>query len=86
MVEWGAAYIAGGWALIGLISLLDQRFGWPDAVRPTLNIAVVFASLLAMVLAWYHGKVASKRVTGPELLMVALLLLVLGIALTLIPG
>ncbi len=86
MVEWGAAYIAGGWALIGLISLLDQRFGWPDAVRPTLNIAVVFASLLAMVLAWYHGNVASKRVTGPELLMVALLLLVLGIALTLIPG
>ena len=70
--------------MVQSISFLDGKFGWPQGVRLTLTIAVVFGILLAMVLAWYHGRGASKKISGPELLMVALLLLVLGIALSLV--
>jgi TolB-like protein len=37
---------------------------------------------IALVLAWYHGEKGRQRVSGPELMMIAALLIVAGVALS----
>ncbi len=42
---------------------------------------LVFGFLVTLVLAWYHGEQGRQRASGPELLMIAALVGIAGIAL-----
>jgi serine/threonine-protein kinase len=86
MVHWGAAYIAAGWTLIAFVAFLTRQFEWPAEVRQILNLGIVLSCLGAMILTWYHGRGMKKGVSGPELLMIALLLAILGVAFSMVGG
>jgi TolB-like protein/Flp pilus assembly protein TadD len=78
IVQWALAYVAASFALIQVIDIVAQRFGWPEQTIRFLIIALAIGFFVTLVLAWYHGEHGVQRVDGPELLILALLLAIGG--------
>src|SRR5690348_16653182 len=78
LVQWSLAYVAFAFALIQGVDVIAQQFGWPEGVRRGITLALVLGFFVMLVLAWYHGERGAQRVTGTELLIIALLLAVGG--------
>jgi TolB-like protein/Tfp pilus assembly protein PilF len=74
LVQWAIAYVVTAFALLQGIDIVAQQFGWPEAVRRGITLALVVGFLVTLVLAWYHGERGAQRVTGTELLIIALVL------------
>ncbi len=74
MVPWGLAYLAGAWAFLEIVGFASEHFLWPSMIPKAAALLAAAGFLITLVLAWYHGEVGRQRVTGPELLMIALLL------------
>jgi TolB-like protein/Tfp pilus assembly protein PilF len=84
LVQWGLAYLAGAWVALQLVTILGDQFGWPASVQQGATILLAFGFFVALVVAWYHGEKGRQRVSGPELLMVAGILVVAGAAIALV--
>ncbi len=78
IVQWSLAYLAAAFALIQMLDLVGQRFAWPDWIARATIVAAAVGFVIALVLAWYHGERAQQRVTGIELVIVAILLAIGG--------
>ncbi len=78
LVQWALAYIAAAFALLQGLDIIAQQFGWPDGVRRGITIALAVGFFVTLVLAWYHGERGAQRVSGTELLFLALLLMIGG--------
>ena len=78
LVQWTLAYVAAAFALLQGIDIVAQRFGWPEQTMRFVIIALSIGLFVALVLAWYHGERGVQRVTGTELLILALLLAIGG--------
>lgn len=78
LVQWGVAYVAAAFALLQGIDIVAQQFGWPEEVRRGITLALIVGFFVVLVLAWYHGERGAQRVSGTELLILALLLAVGG--------
>src|SRR6478736_1150247 len=78
LVQWALAYVAAAFAFLQGIDIVAQQFAWPEVVRRGITLALVVGFFLMLVLAWYHGERGAQRVTGAELLILALLLAVGG--------
>ena len=86
IVQWGLAYIAGAWVLVESTSLVVQQFHWPEVVGQAVTILAMSGFFVVLVIAWYHGEKGRQWVSGPELLIIALLLLVSGGVLSMLGG
>jgi serine/threonine-protein kinase len=78
VVEWTLAYVAFGYALLHTVEMLGEAFEWPLLVPRLTVFALVLGGPVAVTLAWYHGHRARHRVSGPELSILIVLLLVAG--------
>jgi TolB-like protein/Flp pilus assembly protein TadD len=78
LVEWSLAYIAFGYAALHGVEMLRDAFEWPLIVPRLTVFALLLGFPVAVTLAWYHGHRARQRISGPELLIVTLLLVVAG--------
>jgi TolB-like protein/Tfp pilus assembly protein PilF len=78
LVQWTLAYVAAAFALLQGIDIVAQRFGWPEQTMRFVIIALSIGLFVTLVLAWYHGEHGAQRVTGTELLILALLLAIGG--------
>jgi TolB-like protein/Tfp pilus assembly protein PilF len=74
LVQWALAYVAGAFALLQAFDIVGQQFGWPETVRRGITIALAIGFFITIVLAWYHGERGAQRMSGTELMLVALLL------------
>src|SRR4029078_11584537 len=74
LVQWAIAYVAAAFALLQGIDIVAQQFEWPEGVRRGITLALVIGFFVTLVLAWYHGERGAQRVTGPELLIIGLVL------------
>ncbi|MBS0574952.1 MAG: tetratricopeptide repeat protein [Proteobacteria bacterium] len=79
LVQWALAYIAAAFALIQVIDVVAQRFGWPALLERVLILALVLGFVVTLVIAWYHGEKGAQKATGTELLILALLLGIGGV-------
>ena len=86
LVQWAIAYVAAGFALLQGVDIIAQRFGWPESIERTLIVVLAIGFFVTIVLAWYHGERGAQRVTGTELLILALLLAIGGGALWKVGG
>ncbi|MEJ2340880.1 MAG: hypothetical protein P8Y10_01625 [Gemmatimonadales bacterium] len=84
LFQWAIAYVAGGWLLLELLGFVADNFGWPGSIVRAATVLLGVGFLATLVLAWYHGERGHQRVGGIELLMLAALLLVAGIAVRLV--
>src|SRR5690348_6995637 len=74
LVQWALAYVAGAWALLQALGLAADSYEWPHRVMQIAFGAIAIGFAIALVLAWYHGEKGAQRVSGPELLLIALVL------------
>jgi tetratricopeptide (TPR) repeat protein len=82
LVQWALAYLAGAFVVFQLLDALETPLSLTTTIQRGILIVVVVGFFITLVLAWYHGEKGRQRVSGPELLMVAALLVVAGVALT----
>ena len=78
LVQWALAYVAFAFALIQVLDIIAQRFGWPDQLDRILILALVIGFAVVLVLAWYHGERGAQKVSGTEIVILALLLAIGG--------
>jgi serine/threonine-protein kinase len=84
LVQWTLAYLAGAWVVFQAVEVMAEPWGILPALQRAVHILLVVGLFITLVFAWYHGEKGRQRVSGPELLMVAALLVVAGVALTLL--
>jgi TolB-like protein len=82
LVQWTLAYLAAAFALVQVLDIVAQRFGWPESTIRVVIVALCAGFFVAVVLAWYHGEHGAQRVSGVELLILALLLLIGGVVIS----
>jgi TolB-like protein/Tfp pilus assembly protein PilF len=73
LVQWTLAYVAAAFALLQGIDIVAQRFGWPEQTMRLVIVALSIGFFIVLVLAWYHGERGAQRVSGTELVILALL-------------
>jgi len=81
LLPWALACLAGGWASSEAATLMIARFNWPEPVGQVASLLVVMAAFgffFALILAFYFGEKARGQATGPELLVVAVVMLAIG--------
>jgi TolB-like protein/Tfp pilus assembly protein PilF len=78
LVQWAVAYVAAAFALLQGIDIVAQHFGWPESASRFLIIASCIGFFVTLLLAWYHGERGVQKVSGTELLLLALLLAIGG--------
>ena len=78
LVQWALAYVAASFALIQVLDIVAQRFGWPEQTIRFVIVALAVGFFVTLVLAWYHGEKGRQRVSGAELLLIALVLAIGG--------
>ncbi len=78
LMQWALAYVAFAFALLQGIDIVAAKFAWPDSVERVLIIALCVGFFVTVLLAWYHGEQGRQRVSGAELLLMALVLAVGG--------
>ena len=78
VVQWGLAYAAAVWTLLQGLEYAVETFHWPEPIRQFATLGAVLGLPVVLVVAWYHGDRGQQRVTGTELVIVALLFLVGG--------
>src|SRR5574337_2031376 len=78
LVQWALAYIAFAFALLQGVDIVSQRFVWPDQIERVLILALAVGFFVAIVLAWYHGERGAQKVSGTEIVILALLLAIGG--------
>ncbi|HSR43499.1 MAG TPA: hypothetical protein VLL48_15030, partial [Longimicrobiales bacterium] len=84
IVQWSLAYAAAAWVAVEAMDVLGDIFGLPVVLQRGIVIALAFGLIVTIVLAWYHGEKGRQRVSGPELLIVAGVLMTAGATLTLV--
>ena len=78
LVQWAVAYIAAAFALLQGVDIVAQRFEWPDSIARVLIIVSCIGFFVVLLLAWYHGERGAQKVSGTELVLLALLLAIGG--------
>jgi len=84
LFQWALAYLAGAWLVLQLVEVLGQIFQWSLALQQGITIVLGVGFFVALVVAWYHGEQGRQRVSGPELLMIAVLLAVGAVVVSLL--
>lgn len=78
IVQWAVAYAAAAFALLQGVDIVAQQFGWAETLQRGITLAMVLGFFVTLVLAWYHGERGRQHVSGTELLLLALLLVIGG--------
>ncbi len=56
------------------MDIVAQQFGWPEGLQRGITLVLVLGLLVTLLLAWFHGERGAQRVSGTELVLLALLL------------
>ena len=77
LVQWAAAYAAVAWVLLQVLSLVGQQFDWSADLLRLITVALAIGFAVTVVIAWYHGEKGHQQVTGSEV-AILIVTLVLG--------
>jgi len=78
VAQWTVAYAAFAFVALHVTTLLSDALEWPHAVVRAVTLVLIIGLPMTPILAWYHGVRALKRVSGSELIIIALLLVIGG--------
>jgi TolB-like protein/Tfp pilus assembly protein PilF len=74
LFHWVLAYLAAAWLVMQAMEVFSDRWPLSIPLMQAVDVALVAGFFVALGLAWYHGEKGRQRVSGPELLLLALLL------------
>lgn len=76
VIQWGLAYLGAALALVQGFQVAADAFQWSDSASRVLIMALVAGFPVALTIAWYQGHRRLRSVSGGELAIVAVLLLI----------
>lgn len=82
IVQWALAYLAGAWLIFQGIEVVADPWNLSTALQRTVHVLLLVGIPITIVLAWYHGDKGQQRISGPELLILAMLFLLGAIGLS----
>jgi serine/threonine-protein kinase len=80
LFQWSLAYAAGAWLVFQGIEVLAEPWNLSEAIQRGVHISLAIGFLVVLVLAWYHGEKGRQRASGVELLILAGILTIAGVA------
>ena len=80
IAQWSVGYVAVAYGIQHAITLTSEAYEWPNAVARLSMTLLALGLPVAMTLAWYHGERASRRISGGEMAIVSLLLVLISFA------
>ena len=86
LVQWVLAYLAGAWVALEVVDVVGGIWALPDVISKAATVLLVAGFFSVLVLAWYHGEQGRQKVSGTELLLIALLLAIGGGLITVLGG
>ena len=78
IAQWTLAYAAAAYALLDGTKIVSDAFDWPHQVLRIVTVLLILGLPLVVTLAWYHGHRALRRVSGAELTIITVLLVMAG--------
>jgi len=78
VVQWTIGYGAAAYTLLHIVEMLANALDWPHLVVRIFTLSLILGVPVAATLAWYHGHRALRRVSGPELAILTVLLIIAG--------
>jgi len=78
VVQWTIAYGAAAYTLLHIVEMVSGAFDWPHLVARVTTVLLSLGLPVAATLAWYHGHRALRRISGPELAILTILLVIAG--------
>jgi TolB-like protein len=78
IAQWTLAYAAAAYTLLHVVEMVSEALEWPHVIARVLTLVLGLGFPIVITLAWYHGAKALKRVSGPELMIITILLLIAG--------
>src|SRR2546423_543309 len=74
IVQWPIASVALAFDIQHAVVLASEPFMWQADIREASMVVWGFGRPVVMTFAWCHGERASRRISGPELTIISLLL------------
>jgi TolB-like protein len=78
IAQWTLAYAAAAYTLLHVVEMVGEALEWPRIVPRIVTLVLGLGFPIVVTLAWYQGAKALKRVTGPELTIITILLVIAG--------
>ncbi len=77
-MQWTLAYAAAAYTLLHGVEMLSEAQDWPHTIVRIFSLLLIIGVPVVMTLAWYHGARAQRHVSGSELTIITLLLMIGG--------
>ncbi|MSQ92520.1 MAG: hypothetical protein EXR87_06275 [Gammaproteobacteria bacterium] len=74
VVQWTLAYLALAYTLLHGAEMLGNSLGWSHILLRVFTLILILGVPVVITLAWYHGARGRERVSGTELMIIAILL------------
>jgi len=78
VLEWTLAYAALAYTLLHGVEMVSGALGWPHWIVRVLTLVLILGIPIIATLAWYHGAKGLKKISGPELAILTVLLFIAG--------
>lgn len=75
-VQWSIGYVALGYSVQHGVVLTGEAFEWPHAVVRISMLLLALGLPVVVTIAWHHGDRGSQRISGPELSIISILLVI----------
>jgi len=76
VAQWTIAYGAAAYTLLHIVEMVSDALDWPHLIVRIVTLSLILGTPVAATLAWYHGHRALRRVSGPELAILTILLVI----------
>lgn len=86
LVQWALAYLAFAWLILQVVDVLGGTYDWSAGLVRAVPVVLAVGLIGALVVAWYHGEQGRQRVSGLELGILSVLLLIAGLGVMLVGG
>jgi len=81
VVQWTLAYAAAAYTALHGTEMVSNAFEWPHVLVRIVTLLLILGLPLVVTVAWYHGHRAQRRVSGAEVTIITVLVVVAGAAL-----
>ena len=78
VVQWTLAYLALAYTLLHGAEMLGNSLGWSHGLLRLFTLLLILGVPVVIIVSWYHGARGQRRVSGTELMIIAILLAIGG--------
>jgi TolB-like protein/Tfp pilus assembly protein PilF len=78
VVQWTLAYLALAYTLLHSAEMLGGSLGWSHGLLRLFTLLLILGVPVVIIVSWYHGARALRRVSGAELMIITILLAIGG--------